>query len=78
MERAVITPLLLDTYTGAGGAYSVRLLRTAYTGDAMRIREDSGNTETDIGFDSNGDLDTAAIKSFCDCWASERLRGHMV
>jgi hypothetical protein len=65
MERTVITPLLLDTYTGAAAAYSVRLLRTAYTGDAIRIREDSGNTETDIGFDGNGDLDTAAIASHC-------------
>jgi hypothetical protein len=65
MERTVITPLLLDTYTGAQAAYSVRLLRTAYTGNALRIREGSGNTETDIGFDSNGDLDTAAIASHC-------------
>jgi hypothetical protein len=31
----------------------------------MRIREDSGDTETDIGYDSNGDLDTAAIASHC-------------
>ena len=65
MERTVITPLLLDTYSGAAAAYSVRLLRTAYTGNALRVRENSGNTETDIGFDSNGDLDTAAIASHC-------------
>ena len=66
MERTVITSgLLLDTYTGAAAAYSVRLLRTAYTGDAIRIREDSGNTETDIGFNGDGDLDTAAIASHC-------------
>jgi len=65
MERTVVTPLLLDTYSGAAAAYSVRLLRTAYTGDAIRIREDSGNTETDIGFDGDGDLDTAAIASHC-------------
>ena len=31
----------------------------------MRIREDSGDTETDIGFDSSGNLDTAAIASHC-------------
>ena len=31
----------------------------------MRVREDSGDTETDIGFDSNGDLDTAAIATHC-------------
>lgn len=57
--------LLLDTYTGAAAAYSVRKLRTAYTGSAIRVREDSGDTELDIGFDSNGDLDTAAISTHC-------------
>jgi len=56
---------LLDTYTGAAAAYSVRRLLTAYTGSCMRVREDSGDTETDIGFDSNGDLDTAAIATHC-------------
>ena len=65
MERTLVPNLLLDDYSGAAAAYSVRKLRAAYTGDAMRIREDSGNTETDIGFDSNGDLDTAAIASHC-------------
>lgn len=57
--------LLLDTYTGAAAAYSVRKLRTAYAGSAIRVREDSGDTELDIGFDSNGDLDTAAIATHC-------------
>ena len=65
MEHEFATDLLLEDYPGAEGAYSVRKIRYAYTGDAMRIREDSGNTETDIGFDSNGDLDTAAIASHC-------------
>jgi len=55
----------LDTYTGASAAYSVRLLRTAYTGSCMRVREDGGNTETDIGFNGSGNLDTAAIASHC-------------
>ena len=59
------TQLLLDTYGGAAAAYSVRKLSQWYTGNCMRIREDSGDTETDIGFDSNGDLDTAAIASHC-------------
>ena len=56
---------LLDTYTGAAAGYSVRRLNSSYTGACMRVREDGGNTETDIGFDSNGDLDTAAIASHC-------------
>lgn len=56
---------LLDTYTGSVAAYSVRKLNSSYTGACMRVREASGNTETDIGFDSNGYLDTAAIASHC-------------
>ena len=57
--------LLLDDYgDNITAAYSVRKLRTAYTGSAMRIRRFSDNSEQDIGFDSNGDLDTAAITSF--------------
>ena len=62
---AAATDLLLDTYTGAAAAYSVRKLDKDYTGYCMRVREDSGDTEADIGFDSNGDLDTAAIATHC-------------
>jgi hypothetical protein len=62
---AAATDLLLDTYTGAAAAYSVRKLDKDYTGYAMKVREDSGDTEADIGFDSNGDLDTAAIATHC-------------
>ena len=55
---------LLDTYTGAAAAYSLRLLRTAYTGSAIRVRRSSDNTEQDIGF-SNNELDTTSLASFC-------------
>jgi len=58
------TPLL-DTYTGAAVAYSLRKLRTAYTGSAIRIRRDSDNAETDIGFTSNGNLNTTSVSTFC-------------
>jgi hypothetical protein len=57
--------LLLDTYTGSAAAYSVRKLRAAHSGACMRIRRASDDAETDIGFDTNGDLDTAAIASHC-------------
>ena len=59
------TTLLLNDYPGAAAAYSVRKLDVNYTGSCMRIREDSGFTETDIGFDANGELDTAAIAAHC-------------
>lgn len=55
---------LLDTYTGAAAAYSLRLLRSAYTGYAIKVRRASDNTEQDIGF-SNNVLDTTTLASFC-------------
>jgi hypothetical protein len=56
--------LLLDLYPSAAAAYSVRLLRTAYSGSAIRVRRSSDNTEQDIGF-SGANLDTSALTSFC-------------
>lgn len=55
--------LLLDTYSGAAAAYSLRKLRTAYTGSAIRVRRSSDNTQIDIGF-VNGELDTITLLSF--------------
>ena len=62
-----ITPppaLLLDTYPNAAVAYSLRQLRTAYTGAAIRVRRSSDNAEQDFGFSGN-DLDTASLLTFC-------------
>ncbi len=57
--------LLLDLYgDDIEAAYSLRKLRAGYTGAAIRVRRTPDNTEQDIGFDSNGDLDTAALTSF--------------
>jgi hypothetical protein len=56
--------LLLDTYTGAAVAYSLRQLRTAYTGAAIRVRRSSDNAEQDFGFVNNV-LDTASLLTFC-------------
>ena len=57
-------PLLLDTYPNAAVAYSLRKLRTAYSGNAIRVRRSSDNTEQDIGFVGNL-LDTASLLTFC-------------
>ena len=57
--------LLLDTFgTDNILAYSVRKLRTAYTGDCMRVRNGS-SVELDIGFDSSGNLDESALLTHC-------------
>ena len=55
--------LLLDTYSGASVAYSLRKLSSSYSGSAIRVRRSSDNTEQDIGFTSNV-LDTASLLSF--------------
>jgi len=56
---------ILDEYSGAAAAYSVRRLSSSYTGDAIRVRKSSDDTtEQDIGFDANGDLDTTALLAF--------------
>ena len=56
--------LLLDLYPSAAAAYSLRKLRSAYTGSAIRVRRSSDNTEQNIGFTGN-ELDTTALLSFC-------------
>lgn len=63
-KRGGSTPLLLDTVTGAVAAYSLRKLRAAYSGSAIRVRRSSDNAEQDIGFVS-GVLDTASLLTFC-------------
>jgi hypothetical protein len=55
---------LLDDYSGAAAAYSLRLLRSAYTGSAIKVRRASDNTEQDIGF-VNNELDTSSLATFC-------------
>jgi hypothetical protein len=62
---AFIVPPLLDNYPNAAAAYSLRLLRTTYTGSAIRVRRASDNTEQNIGFTALGNLDTTALTSFC-------------
>ena len=60
---------LLDESHDAGYttdvAYSLRKLRAEYEGSAIRVRRSQDDAEIDIGFDSNGLLDTAAIATHC-------------
>lgn len=56
---------LLDVYSSAYTAFSLRKLRTAYTGSAIRVRRSSDNAEQNIGFDAFGLFDTVSLLSFC-------------
>jgi hypothetical protein len=55
---------LLDLYPGASTAYSLRKLRSAYTGACFRVKRSSDNAQTDIGFVNNV-LDTTTLLTFC-------------
>jgi len=54
---------VLDEYSGAAAAYSLRKLSSTYGGSAVRVRRASDNTEQDIGFVGQ-DLDETALMNF--------------
>lgn len=56
--------LILDSYSGAKVAISLRLLKCNYSGSCIRVRRSSDNTEQDIGFNTAGDIDTSSLKTF--------------
>jgi hypothetical protein len=64
--------LLLDSFTNADAAYSLRKLDKDYTGNVITVRRLNGDT-SNIGFSGNY-LDTVSLKSFCGetssdtCW----------
>lgn len=75
---------LLDTYSGAAAAYSLRLLRTDYEGNCIRVRRSDDNAEQNIGF-RNFELDTSTLESFSlgsDCfvvtWFDQTENGYDV
>ncbi len=56
---------LLDDYPNAAAAYSLRALRSEYTGPVIRVRRASDNAEADINLLSTGVLDEQRLLSFC-------------
>jgi len=55
---------ILDEFTGAQAAYSIRRLSGSYAGDAIRVRRSSDDSEQDIAFTGSGDLDTTSLLAF--------------
>lgn len=64
VETAPASYLLDDITATPAAAYSVRKLRSAYAGNCVRVRRLSDNTETNIGFNSNGNIDRSAMLAF--------------
>ena len=57
-------PFLLESYSGAAAAYSVRLLDRGYTGSAVRVTT-NGSDSLEVGF-LNNELDINAIETFAN------------
>jgi len=56
---------ILDSLPATAATYSVRRLRSAYTGPLIRVRRSSDNTEQDIGPTLGGNLNTTTLTTFC-------------
>ena len=54
-------PKLLNSYSGAAAAYSLRVLDNIYTGPLVRVRRDSDNIEMDVYPDHNGVLSERSV-----------------
>jgi hypothetical protein len=63
-SRSAAPSLLLDLYPGAAAAYSLRKLRSAYAGSAIRVQRSIDNAQIDIGFNFLGELDTTTLLNF--------------
>ena len=69
-QRDYYTPLPLDTFATPAAAYSMRKLKSSYTGPAIRLRRASDNVEADIGFlgftgFTGAPIDVAAANAHC-------------
>jgi hypothetical protein len=63
-NEIAVTSYILDAYSGATAAYSLRKLREDYVGAAVVVRRSSDSQTSSIGFDANGDFNTTALSSF--------------
>jgi hypothetical protein len=53
-----------DNFAGVTAYYSLRRFTKGEDNNAIRVRRSSDDTEQDIGFDANGDLDSTALLAF--------------
>ncbi len=61
------TDYLLDDYAGAAAAYSLRKIRSGYTGPLVRVRRDNDHAEAFVFPDSNGTIsDSSPVDATID------------
>jgi hypothetical protein len=56
---------ILDSLPASAAAFSVRRLRNAHSGPLLRVRRSTDSAAQDIGVTVAGNLNTAALTSFC-------------
>jgi hypothetical protein len=67
-KTATSTPAftgVLESMSAPAAAFSVRRLGRSYAGALLRVRRASDNAEQDIGATLSGDINAAAMASFC-------------
>jgi hypothetical protein len=62
-SNKAVSGLLLDIYLNSLVAFSLRKLRTAYTGDCIEVY--NGTSYADIGFNTSNVLDSTALATHC-------------
>lgn len=63
-ETALIPVLFNELTSTPSAAYSLRKVNSTYVGNAIRARRSSDNVQSDIGFDSKGNLNETALVDF--------------
>lgn len=83
-QTVVIKYALGNTSVPAARAFSIRKTISTYAGSCLKVRRSSDNTTQDIGFDSNGNLNTSALTAFIgssdgyvDTWYDQIGSGHI-
>jgi hypothetical protein len=64
MTKELAVSTLAGDYGTPAAAYSVRKVRTAYSGALMDVRRSIDNVTSSFGYVSNGDLDTGSLSTF--------------
>jgi hypothetical protein len=75
MTRELAVSTLAGDYGTPAAAYSVRKVRTAYSGALMDVRRSIDNVTSSIGYVSNGDLDTGSLLDFVRTEGNSYLPG---
>jgi hypothetical protein len=75
MTEDLAVSTLAGDYGTPAAAYSVRKVRTAYSGALMDVRRSLDNVTSSIGYVSNGDLDTGSLLNFVRTEGSSYLPG---